>query len=410
MPNKLSYKQQFVTFMQKIILLHFVIFILRNFYYLLEKLVRKDKRIALFFLTEKYYYDNSKYLFEYMREKDDYRSILFTADKTLFKTLQDKFPNEVQYAWSLKGFFLFLRTRNVIISYGTSAAPFFPYYLHEKCKNIIYLGHGTPVKRIGFQTSVWNKYGKAYQLQKYSYLTACSDVDSLMLASGFRASLNQVWITGMPRYDYLLSENNKNTNLIEKHSYLNKKVVLYAPTWRDGNETQFFSFDDFSLKQLDIFLNENDIYLLIRGHKESVNRKSLHRNDDLFSLDRVIKAEQNTFPDVTELLPFVDILITDYSSILVDFLLFDRPIAFIPYDLDEYSHTQGLLLDFEQYTPGKKFHSMSDFTLGLQAYLNQPELDGEWRKKVRKIYHKFESTGNCKRIVDCIDNLKKNES
>jgi len=411
MSNKLSKTQLFVNFMQKIVFLHILIFSLRNLYYLLEKLVRKDKRIALFFLTEKYYYDNSKYLFEYMRLKEDFRSVLFTANKDLYAELQDKFPGEVVYAWTLKGLFLFLHTKNVIISYGTSAAPFFPYYLHEKCKHVIYLGHGTPVKRIGFQTSVWNKYGKAYQLQKYSYLTACSDVDSLMLASGFRASLDQIWITGMPRYDYLLSENNKDADLLEKHPYLNKKIVLYAPTWRDeGNQTHFFPFDDFSLKQLDEFLNENDIYLLIRGHKESVNRKSLNRDIDLFSLDRVIKAEQDVFSDVTELLPFVDVLITDYSSILVDFLLFDRPIGFIPYDLDEYSQTKGLLLDFEQYTPGKKFYSMSDFVSGLQAYLSQPELDGEWRKKVKQIYHKFEQNGNCKRIVDCIDNLRKNES
>lgn len=345
-----------------------------------------------------------------MREKDDFKSVLFTANKSLYRTLEAKFPNQVVYAWSFKGLSLYLHTRNVIISYGTSAAPFFPYYLHEKCKNIIYLGHGTPVKRIGFQTSVWNKYGKSYQLQKYSYLTACSDVDSLMLASGFRATLDRIWITGMPRYDYLLSDNNKNSELMEKHPYLDKKVILYAPTWRDGSNTRLFPFDDFSSEQLNSFLVENDTYLLIRGHKESVNRKSLIRDNELFALNRVIKAEQDIFPDVTELLPFVDILITDYSSILVDFLLFDRPIAFIPYDLEEYSKSKGLLLDFDQYTPGRKFHSMSDFILGIQAYMDNPKLDCEWRSDVKKLYHKFWEDRNCERIVACIDNLIKNES
>jgi len=346
-----------------------------------------------------------------MRQKDDFNSILFTANRSLYTALQEKFPGEVVYAWSLKGFFLFLRTKNVIISYGTSAAPFFPYYLHEKCKNIIYLGHGTPVKRIGFQTNVWNEYGKSYQLQKYSYLTACSDIDSLMLASGFRATLDRIWITGMPRYDYLLRENNKSDELLEKNPYLDKKIILYAPTWRDGgSNTQFFPFDDFSTELLDKFLIKNDVHLLIRGHKESVNRKSLDRDKDLFSLDRVIKAEQDTFPDVTELLPFIDILITDYSSILVDFLLFDRPIAFIPYDLEDYNQNKGLLLDFEQYTPGRKIYSMSDFILGMQAYLDDSKLDCEWRADVKKLYHKFDGNGNCERIVRCIDNLRKNES
>ncbi|WP_372644333.1 hypothetical protein, partial [Ancylomarina sp.] len=111
MSHKLSKTQRFLNFMQKIVFLHMLIFVLRNFYYLLEKLVRKDKRIALFFLTEKYYYDNSKYLFEYMRQKDDFKPILFTANKTLYAALQEKFPGEVVYAWSLKGLFLFLRTK-----------------------------------------------------------------------------------------------------------------------------------------------------------------------------------------------------------------------------------------------------------------------------------------------------------
>ena len=407
MSNKLSKTQQLLAFMQKIVFLHLVIFMLRNFYYLLEKLVRKDKQIALFFMTEKYYYDNSKYLFEYMRPKEYFRSILFTANKTLFASLNEKFPGEVVYAWSLKGLWLFLRTKHVIISYGTSSAPFFPYYLHEKCKNIIYLGHGTPVKRIGFQTSVWNKYWKSYQLQKYSYLTACSDVDSLMLASGFRATLDRIWITGMPRYDYLLSENNKSMELLKKHSYLDKKVILYAPTWRDGkSNTQFFPFEDYSSELLNRFLVENDIYLLIRGHKESVNRKTLDRNQSLFSLERVIKAEQDIFADVTELLPFVDILITDYSSILVDFLLFDRPIAFIPYDLEEYKRNQGILLDYESNTPGKKFTSMSELTSGLQYYIKNPNQDQKWRQSVCKTYHHFTDQKNCERIYKKIVSLK----
>lgn len=67
MSSQFSRKQRFIHFMQKIVFLHIVLFFMRWIYFILEKLVRKDKRIALFFLTEKYYYDNSKYLFEYMR-------------------------------------------------------------------------------------------------------------------------------------------------------------------------------------------------------------------------------------------------------------------------------------------------------------------------------------------------------
>lgn len=407
MSSQHTRKQPFVNFMQKIVFLHVVLFFMRNFYFLLEKLLRKNKNIALFFLTEEFYYDNSKYLFEYMREKKDFRSILFTANKDLYKTLNNKFPEEVTYAWSLKALKLFLKTKNVIISYGTSAAVFFPYYLHEKCKNIIYLGHGTPVKQIGCQTSVWNKFGKSFQLQSYSYLTACSDIECLMLASGFRVNLNRIWISGMPRYDYLLGGNNKNPGLLQEHPYLNKKVILYAPTWRDGEPTNFFPFEDYSREQLQNFLEKNDAYLLIRGHKESVKRKSIKKDAALFSLERVKKAEQDIFPDVTQLLPFVDILITDYSSILVDFLLLDKPMCFIPYDLDAYRSYQGILLDYERNTPGKKFTDMKEFTRGLQDYIDDSTIDQEWRHRVCKTYHHFTDSNNCQRIYKNIVSLNK---
>ncbi|WP_282125935.1 CDP-glycerol glycerophosphotransferase family protein [Marinifilum flexuosum] len=390
--------QQFVNFMQKIVFLHLLIFCLRNLYFIVEKLFRKNKKIALFFLTEQFYYDNSKFLFEYLRKQEAFKCLLFTANKKLYAELKQKFPNEVVYANSFTALKVFLRTKNVIISYGTSAAVFFPYYLHEKRKKIIYLGHGTPVKQIGYQTPVWNKFGKSYQLQSYSYLTACSDIECLMLASGFRVNLNQVWLTGMPRYDYLLSENNQDGELIQQHPYLDKKVILYAPTWRDGKLTEFFPFEDYKAELLERFLEEHDTYLLIRGHKESVKRKSILKDESLFKLKRVKKAEQDHFPDVTELLPFVDILITDYSSILVDYLLLDRPICFIPYDIEEYSKYQGLILDYERNTPGKKFASMQDLIEGLNDYIANPNIDQEWRQAVRETYHYYTDENHCHRI------------
>ena len=391
--------------MRKIVFLHLVIFILRNFYYLIEKLVRKDKRIALFFLTEKYYYDNSKYLFEYMREKDDFKSILFTANKTLCAELQNKFPNEVVYAWSLKGLWLFLRTKHVIISYGTSAAPFFPYYLHEKCKNIIYLGHGTPMKKMGLQTEVWQKYGKRFQMQKYSYMAACSPLEQIIHGAGFNIDMNQVWLSGLPRNDYLLSTK-KDEALIAKHPYLNQKVILYAPTWREETQSaEFFPFQDFDSDQLDTFLEKEQAYILLRGHKEDIKRADELSRFDVSKMKRVIKADQDLFPDVYELLPYVDILLTDYSSIWIDYLLLDRPIVFIPYDLEEYRKTKGLFLDFEKNTPGYKANNYNAFQSQLKIYLNKPQEHAEWRKYICDMYHTHQDSNSCERVYRLIKEL-----
>lgn len=406
MSSKYTRTQQFVNFMQKIIFLHVVLFLMRRFYFLLEKLVPKDKRIALFFLTEKVYFDNSKYLFEYMREKNNFNSILFTPYKSLYRELNTKFPGEVVYAWSLKGFSLFLRTKHVILSYGISAAAFKPYYLHEKCKNIIYLGHGTPMKKMALQTPPWRKYAKHKQLQKYSYMAGCSPLEQIIHAAGFNIDMNDVWVSGLPRNDYLLQDINLSPSLLVANPFLDRKIILYAPTWREeGYKTLFFPFEDFDAKRLSNFLEKEDAYILVRGHKEDIKRKSVEKTHDFFSIDRVIKADQDRFPDVYQLLPYVDILVTDYSSLWIDYLLLDRPIIYLPYDLDEYKQYKGFFIDFEENTPGAKSSTQKEFITHLQRYFEQPQTHAKWRKKIRDMYHTYQDAESCERVFQEIKKL-----
>ncbi|RUT78745.1 CDP-glycerol glycerophosphotransferase family protein [Ancylomarina longa] len=399
MNSKYTKGQQFVNFMQKIVLLHIALFFMRWFYYLIEKLSRKDKRIVLFFLTEKFFFDNSKYLFEYMREKNDFNSILFTPHRDLYQQLKQKFPGEVVYAWSLKGFLLFLKSKQVILSYGISAAAFFPYYLHEKCKNIIYLGHGTPMKKMALQTPVWRKYGKQHQLQKYTYMAACSPLEQIIHGAGFNIDMNHVWVSGLPRNDYLLKEFNLSPELLLRNPFLDRKIILYAPTWREeGHKTQFFPFEDFDAGKLSAFLEKEDAYILVRGHKEDIKRKSIEKHKDFFAIDRVIKADQDRFPDVYQLLPFVDILVTDYSSLWIDYLLLDRPIVYLPYDLEEYRQYKGFFINFEENTPGAKPTTQKEFLIHLQRYIAKPQTHAKWRKKIRDLYHEYQEAGSCERV------------
>ena len=399
-------RQQFVNFMQKIVFLHIVLFFMRWFYFFIEKLVPKNRRIALFFLTEKFFFDNSKYLFEYMREKNDFNSILLAQHKSLYRKLKEKFPGEVVYAWSLKGFFLFLRSKHVIISYGISAAAFSPYYLHEKCKNIIYLGHGTPMKKMGLQTPVWRKYGKQRQLQKYSFMAACSPLEQIMHGAGFNMDMNNVWVSGLPRNDYLLQNFNLSAELLLTNPFLDRKIILYAPTWREeGHKTLFFPFGDFDAEKLSDFLEKEDAYLLVRGHKEDIKRNSVEKTHDFFSIERVIKADQDRFPDVYQLLPYVDILVTDYSSLWIDYLLLDRPIVYLPYDLEEYRQYKGFFINFEENTPGTKSTTQKEFIIHLNRYFEQPQTHAKWRKKIRDMYHEHQDANSCERVYHEIRKL-----
>ncbi len=386
-----------MQFLKKIVFLHIALFCLRYLFYVLEKLTPKRKVQLLFFLTEKYYFDNSKYLFEYIRKQNTRECKLFTRNRKLYKKLRKQFPGEVLYAYSLKGFWYFLRTKQVVISYGISAAAFAPYYLNERGKQIIYLGHGTPMKKMALQTPVWRKYKKAKQLQSYSYMVGCSPLEQLIHAAGFNIPMDNVWVTGLPRNDYLLQE--PDADLPLKYPFLHKKIILYAPTWREeGHKTTFFPFEDFNAEELSAYLEQQDAYILVRGHKEDIKRGTVQKTHDFFAIDRVIKADQDKFEDVYRLLPFVDILVTDYSSLWIDFLLLDRPIIFLPYDLEEYRNYKGFFINFEENTPGGKAFSQKEFITHIDNYLKQPLIDADWRKKVRDLYHTYQDAGSCKRV------------
>jgi len=393
--------------MLMIVFLHTVLFIMRMVFFFLEKIITKNKSNLLFFLTEKHYYDNSKYLFEFIKEKQEFNSYLFVVDKKLYDKLQVEFPNKVIYALSIKGFVLFLKTKIVVISYGISSAAFKPYYLHEKCKTIVYLGHGTPMKKMGLQTSVWRKYGKSFQLQKYSFMLGSSQIEKVIHAAGFNIAMDNVWSTGLPRNDYLLENIVNKQYLKEKYPFLGKKIILYAPTWREeGHETSFFPFKDFKLDTIDEFLQQEDAYILIRGHKEDIKRKTIKGERSFFSSSRIISAEQDTFPDIYELLPFVDILVSDYSSLMIDYLLLDRPMCFIPYDLEEYKSYKGFFLNYQENTPGYKVFTQKDFLSKIKVYLSDKEKHSRWRKNIKDMYHENQDSKSCERVFKQLQNIK----
>ena len=98
-----------------------------------------------------------------------------------------------------------------------------------------------------------------------------------------------------------------------------------------------FPFPDLELERIYQFLEINNAYLLLKGH---VNEGMIAALPEKYN-NRIISANQDKFEDVMELLKYVDVLITDCSSIYIDFLLLDRPVIFLPYDIDEYQQYRG---------------------------------------------------------------------
>ena len=127
-----------------------------------------------------------------------------------------------------------------------------------------------------------------------------------------------------------------------------KKIILYAPTWRDD---EYYGRGEykFSLKlNLGLLKKElgDDHIVLLRTHYFIADHLDTTGVED-FAIN------VSKYDDITELYLISDILITDYSSVFFDYANLRRPILFYTYDLDKYRDMlRGFYLDIEKDVPG----------------------------------------------------------
>ena len=150
-------------------------------------------------------------------------------------------------------------------------------------------------------------------------------------------------------------------------------TLLYAPTHKDSAyETELFPFGDFDVDRLHSLLEAMDATLLLRMHPSEEDSGAY---DALVDGERIRYAGQSVTESPIELLPAVDVLITDYSSIYVDFLPFDRPIVFIPDRHDRFQSIRGLAFNYDRYFPGEHVQTFEEFTEHVET-LADGEADG----------------------------------
>ncbi|WP_301678174.1 CDP-glycerol glycerophosphotransferase family protein [Methanoculleus methanifontis] len=356
---------------------------------------------------------NSKYLFQKFIEhySDEFQTVWITRNQSLVESKYSERSKNCRavYQYSLDGILTLLRARVIFYVMGGADIPFVAF---SQKTITIQLWHGVPIKRIGVtQKLESNKrfsFARFLETPQFTYWISSSAIDrnSTALCSGL--PIDRVVITGYPRNDYLVEQKKApSSEILVRFPYLQKKIILYAPTWRERAKTRFFPFDDFCLGEIKAFLETNDAYLLLRSHRmDDISARVEKNSDGPLTGDRVIAATSDVFEDVQELLPFVDILISDYSSIWVDYLLLDRPLIFVPYDLESYENDRGLLYDYYQITPGPKISTNKELIEAMQEYIHNPEKDSEKRACIREIFHKYEDGLSYMRIYEIIKRCK----
>jgi CDP-ribitol ribitolphosphotransferase len=204
--------------------------------------------------------------------------------------------------------------------------------------------------RVGTPTDA-DRFARVHK--DYTAAIVSSDHDIPFYAEAFGIPEERVIPTGIPRMDRFFDERARAAGLAAARAAFpqcaGRSTILYAPTFRGpGPKSATFDFDRLDLAALHEVAVEKDAMVIIKMHP--VIRQRVAIPEPL--RDRLLDGSTAAI-DVNDLLFGVDLLITDYSSIVFEFSTLGRPMLFYAYDLDDYAGSRDFYVPFETFVPGR---------------------------------------------------------
>lgn len=366
----------------------------KTIYY--EELHKPVNECLVFFESffGKNYSGQPKYIYEYLKEHRPDLQCVWSYNKD-----EKLIPNAdfVVERGSLEYYRLLARAKYWV---GNIVFP-----IHKKRNETIYLQtwHGTPLKRLGYDIDVDGPEVLArenfyLESRNWDYLISQNAYSTEIFRRAFKYK-KEILEYGYPHNDIFFNDNT-NHEVLKIKSKLNlpedKKIILYAPTWRDnlGNSAWEFDFG-INLDFDKLYENIGDDYIfLIRGH----HLVSGFEPDEKYS-DFIYNVSD--YDDVQELSLISDILITDYSSVFFDYSVSRKPILFYVYDYEEYKNKlRGFYLDMDDEMPGPLLYNQKQLTDAINDISN---VSDDYAKRYNDFINKFNylDNGQCaKKIVE----------
>lgn len=351
--------------------LKFVTFLFINFAYTLTyvvaSLVPKNRSIWIFgaWFGQKYA-DNSRALFEYAQKNGSNSINYYWIYKN--KSLINSIPKNGVYAYSIFGIWIQVRAGVCVMSQDKD--DFIRPIISARVTKV-QLWHGFPIKKIGLDArkNNNNKYLEylankkikvvgtlfPYKSNKCNMVAASSDFDACIFKKAFEVDGSRVYITGYPRND----------SLIKKQKTKNKIIkIIYLPTFRGmpGSSYDLFFQHEWDTLTVNKILNEFNAEMHIRFHPVHVISE---KDKILVNSDRVKILEGDW--DASSEISSYDVLVTDYSSVYVDYILVGGKIVLAQFDLNDYiKNSRDCYIDFSKLPADAKMKAWSDFKDAMQ--------------------------------------------
>jgi len=351
------------------------------------KLKPKKKTVVFESFLGRQYSCNPRAIYEYMcKNYPDYQ-LYWSIDLNY----ADSFENlKTIERFSLKWFWKIARAEYWIFN---SRLP--TWVLKPKRTKYLQTWHGTPLKKLVFDVEEVYMPGTTTEKYKQNFYTESRNWDYLISPNRYSSEIfkrsfrfeKKTLEQGYPRNDVLYRGNQPaNIEKIKKilGIPLDKKVILYAPTFRDN---QFYKSGKYKfelpidLTKLQKRFSDNCV-LLLRMHY------LVAENFDLKPFKGFAYDFSNR-TDINDLYLVSDLLITDYSSVFFDYANLQRPIAFYTYDLEDYRETlRGFYFDLVKNAPGPLIKNNTELTNILDEFIKQGKLEN-YQAIYEEFYQKY---------------------
>lgn len=382
----------------------------------LSYLVPKNNSIIFITRFSNNFDGNLKYLFLYFvdKKKEFPDTYFITMDRDVQKDLKENNLPVLFYP-KFSTIWKFLRAGTIIVD-GNEWIRYFKYYPLFFSRKI-QLWHGSGMKTVGLlkpkimRLTFIERFYLAIlgNHPSYELLILNSTTQKNTRAKAFK--YKDLLINGQPRNDvffkknvdpYLVGIDADVYNKCIKYKNEGYKLAAYCPTHRRPTETFLKLKDTLDVKRLNKFAVDNNIIFIFKYHPKTLKEHTY----DLSETSNILEYRKTS--DIYPLLGKCDLMITDYSSIFVDYLLLDKPVVFFPFDYKHYVNSErALQFDYEDVTPGKKCFTYNEFEAELKKIIIKGIDD--YKKPRKEVLKKFFDTRDgksCDRILEYIQQKK----
>lgn len=371
--------------------------------------------------------ENQRALFELVKTDPAIRKIIFYRGRPPELRIEGAVNYEIVRHGSLKGLCLLAQCKVVFLTHSISMdyslrwdnGRFNILKLALRSRVVVNLWHGIPLKRLIYaanESTLRHTDRVKYRAQErlgYAGLLASSDIDSYAMAAMFYPlNYRHVWVTGLPRNDFLRQDEDRLPSYIQESLRLirtnrsGKKLILYAPTYRQtgiSNSAQYYQFSNSEISNLKDILHAHNAVLGYRPHY-------FRNSDNYFNFDEYIDNElifdmsQKKVPEFSALARECDLLITDYSSVYIEALYLGKPIICFGYDIEHYrTQEDGLLYDMDLAFPGPIVTQFDDLLEAITAGLGlERSAVLQQQETARKLFFKYSDTLNSQRVKEAV--------